>query len=129
MNWKHGLILAAVGLILYPKPIIKLFMPLVSKFSKNHSPVKNNSEVREIILTSNESVNFDTLSKLKIIKGTRPQGYKFKEEERKCIELIHRTRKRSNVYETCKTQNVNSSGIEESNNELFGETIWNSYRL
>jgi hypothetical protein len=41
LNWKHGLVAAAlVAIYLYPKPLIKLCMPLAELFNHNHPSVK-----------------------------------------------------------------------------------------
>ena len=41
LNWKHGLLLAtSIGLYLYPQPVLKLLIPVVSKFNKNHALVQ-----------------------------------------------------------------------------------------
>ena len=54
LNWKHGVFLAtSIGLFLYPQPILKLFIPLVSKLNKNRSLVECQTQVNEIVLTTN----------------------------------------------------------------------------
>jgi hypothetical protein len=92
----------------------------MSKFSKNHNYVNSKALVKEIILTTNELVTFGNLSKLTIVKGAKPWSNKYKEGECKCIELVQRKRKRSNVYESYKSQAISANGIEDNNNELFG---------
>jgi len=92
----------------------------MSKFSKNHNYVNSKALIKEIILTTNESVSFQNLSNLKILKGVKPRFSKYKEAECKCIELVQKKRKRSNVFDSYKSQAMNQSGTEDNNNELFG---------
>lgn len=54
LTWKHAIILTVpICLYIYPKPIIKLFMPIASKFSNNHPNIICNETLEEIILTNN----------------------------------------------------------------------------
>lgn len=72
-TWKHVLIVAIpLAIYIYPRPILRLFMPIAGKINKNHPNVVCSGLVREIILTTNEAVTLQNIPLIEIAKGTKP---------------------------------------------------------
>lgn len=65
LNWKHALIgLVPLVVYLYPRPILRLFMPIASKLNRNHPTVACHDFVREIVLTTNPTITAENLSSM-----------------------------------------------------------------
>jgi hypothetical protein len=98
LTWKSAVIIAIpVALYIYPKPLVKIFLPLIDLVSKYHGSFKRKHNVREIILTTNEALNLANLKNLVITKGMAPQVDNFNKKE--CLTLeVFRSSNRANSY-------------------------------
>jgi hypothetical protein len=90
LNWKHALIgLVPLVVYLYPRPILRLFMPIASKLNRNHPTVACHHFVREIVLTTNPAITAENLSSMYTVRGTAPNWTAYKESEIAVIELYN----------------------------------------
>lgn len=126
ITWKHALIgLLPLVIYLYPRPLIRLFMPIASKLNRNHPPVACQDFVREIILTTNSAVTRENISTLESIKGTVPDWTSYKDEDMAVIELYGK----ENIGSPFSSQSVVFTQANEVELTLYSEALWTNYRL
>jgi hypothetical protein len=126
ITWKHALIgLLPLAVYLYPRPLLRLFMPIASKLNRNHPPVVCHHFVKEIILTTNSSITKDNISALESMRGTAPNWTGFKDEEVAVIELYGK----ENVGSPFSSQSVVMVQTNEAELILYSEALWTNYRL
>lgn len=126
LTWKHALIgVLPLAIYLYPRPLIRLFMPIASKLNRNHPPVACQDFVREIILTTNSAITRENISFLESTKGTAPDWTSYKDEEIAVIELYGK----ENIGSPFSSQSVVLAQSNEAELTLYSEALWTNYRL
>lgn len=126
VTWKHALIgLFPLVIYLYPRPLIRLFMPIASKLNRNHPPVACQNFVKEIILTTNSAITSENISFLESMKGTAPNWSSYKDEDIVVIELYGK----ENIGSPFSSQSVISTQVNEAELTLYSEALWTNYRL
>lgn len=126
LTWKHALVgVLPLVIYLYPRPLIRLFMPIASKLNRNHPPVACQNFVREIILTTNSAITRDNISSLETTKGTTPNWTSYRDEEIAVIELYGK----ENIGSPFSSQSVVLTQANEAELTLYSEALWTNYRL
>lgn len=126
LTWKHAIIgLLPLAIYLYPRPLIRLFMPIASKLNRNHPPVACQNFVKEIILTTNSAITRDNISFLENIKETAPDWTSYKDEEIAVIELYGK----ENIGSLFNSHSAIITQSNEAELTLYSEALWTNYRL
>lgn len=68
LNWKHGLLLTGLVVVVYPRPFISLMKPIINHFKRNYKSANIQPFIEKIIFTTNKNANQKLLLRSRILE-------------------------------------------------------------